>query len=141
MAVRLITVIGQCLPHVQHVFGYTFILSVRSNGLPGLPLTMTSEYEHSIASPVLTDGLQEHASRRHGRHTSDIERETRHLRELLQLERQRADDAEERIRETLLHLKTINEARIKAVQEASQATEELRYVRGGLHRNCLMIVL
>ena len=102
---------------------------------------MAPEYEHSIASPVLTDGSQEHASRRHGRHTSDIEREIRHLRDLLQLERQRADDAEERTRETLVHLKTINEARIKAVQEASQATEELRCVHGGSRRICLIIVL
>ncbi|KAF8732380.1 hypothetical protein AX14_004458 [Amanita brunnescens Koide BX004] len=89
---------------------------------------MTSEYEQSIASPVLTENSQDHASRRHGRHTSDIEREIRRLHELLQIERQRADDADARTRETLAHLKTVNEARIKAVQEASQATEELRCV-------------
>lgn len=92
---------------------------------------MTSEYEQSVTSPLITGSP---ASRKHGRHTSDVEHEIRHLRQLLQLERQRADEATAKTQESLAHLKTINEARIKAVQEASQASEELRYAYRRLGR-------
>ncbi len=95
---------------------------------------MTSEYEQSVTSPLITGSSPEPASRKHGRHTSDVEHEIRHLRQLSQLERQRADDAAAKTEETLAHLKTINEARIKAVQEASQATEELRCAYRRLRR-------
>ncbi|KAM6502177.1 hypothetical protein JOM56_002154 [Amanita muscaria] len=62
---------------------------------------------------------------RHRRH-STTEREVKHLRDLLLNERKRADEAEARTHETLSHLKVINEARIKALHEATQAMEELK---------------
>ncbi|KAK2467860.1 hypothetical protein APHAL10511_000155 [Amanita phalloides] len=93
--------------------------------LLSLACNVTSSYR-ILNSPQISTASQERTSRRHDRYASDAEREIRHLRELLQLERQRAEDAEARTRESLAHLKSVNEARIKALQEASQATEEVK---------------
>ncbi|PFH52078.1 hypothetical protein AMATHDRAFT_2557 [Amanita thiersii Skay4041] len=71
---------------------------------------------------------QSHTHVKHSRLSSEVEREFRHLRDLLRLEKQRGDEAEARTHEAIAHLKTINEARLKALHEAAKANEELKQV-------------
>jgi hypothetical protein len=114
----------------QHVFDGTTSPVVQSlvscirmmdSELPPLPAGSPGKSADSEIS-----NSPSRATRRHRRH-STIEREINHLRDLLQSERRRADEAETRTRETLAHLKTINDARLNALQEAAQATEKLKY--------------
>ena len=43
-------------------------------------------------------------------------------------EKRRADNAELKLSEAMAHLKTINDARLLAMQDAARAKEELRFV-------------
>ncbi|KAF8629127.1 hypothetical protein AX17_005713 [Amanita inopinata Kibby_2008] len=100
--------------------------------LPPLPIStarMTaSTFENGQPTrplPNVSENGSGHTTPRHSRHSREIEHEIRHLRDLLLLERQRADEAEARTREALNHLKTINDARVNALQDAGKANEEL----------------
>jgi hypothetical protein len=48
------------------------------------------------------------------------------LQAQLQDEKRRADDAERKLAQVTTHLKTVNEARLIAMQDAAQAKEDLR---------------
>jgi len=56
----------------------------------------------------------------------EISRTYKKLQYQLQDERRRADDAERKLVEVTAHLKTVNEARLIAMQDAAQAKEDLR---------------
>jgi predicted ribosome quality control (RQC) complex YloA/Tae2 family protein len=59
---------------------------------------------------------------------AEIKRTVRDLREKLDEEKRRAERAERKVEEVTAHLKAVNEARLVALREASQAKEELRCV-------------
>lgn len=49
------------------------------------------------------------------------------LQTQLLVEKRRADEAERRLSEVTAHLKTVNDARLRAMQDAAQAREDLRH--------------
>ncbi len=90
---------------------------VESNGI-----SMTDTESYSRRSKIRTRSRSSKESWIH----EEITRTYKKLQYQLQDERRRADEAERKLVEVTAHLKTVNEARLIAMQDAAQAKEDLR---------------
>jgi hypothetical protein len=98
------------------------------------PLSIHSISEHPKASftdtESYTSGSRNRDSTRSSSRSSgiygEITRTFKKLQTQLLDEKRRADDAERRLAEVTAHLKTVNDARLRAMQDAAQAREDLR---------------
>lgn len=98
------------------------------------PLSIHSISEHPKASLTdtesYTSGSRNRDSTRSSSRSSgiygEITRTFKKLQTQLLDEKRRADDAERRLAEVTAHLKTVNDARLRAMQDAAQAREDLR---------------
>lgn len=116
-------------------------MTSKSPELPALPQDPPSRQEsiHSAfdsPAPSLTDtesysrssrtGQSARSSSRSSGIYGEITRTFKKLQTQLLDEKRRADEAERRLAEVTAHLKAVNEARLRAMQDATQAREDLR---------------
>jgi len=88
----------------------------------GTSLTDTEPYARSSRT---RESLRSSSSRGSGIY-GEITRTFKKLQTQLLDEKRRADGAERRLAEVTAHLKAVNDARLKAMQDAAQAREDLR---------------
>jgi hypothetical protein len=88
-----------------------------SNASQSDPQERRSSWDHPTDSLELTSRHNEPRSRREILHT---------LADRYYAEKRRADDAERMLQELIIHLKTVNEARLQALHDAAKANEELK---------------
>jgi hypothetical protein len=91
----------------------------------GVSFTDTESYTRSSRN---RESIRSSSSRGSGIY-GEITRTFKKLQSQLLDEKRRADDAERRLAEVTAHLKAVNEARVKAMQDAAQAREDLRQGR------------
>ena len=91
----------------------------------GVSFTDTESYARSSRN---RESIRSSSSRGSGIY-GEITRTFKKLQSQLLDEKRRADDAERRLAEVTAHLKAVNEARVKAMQDAAQAREDLRQGR------------
>lgn len=109
----------------HHVPSACTTMAAGDRDLPFIPILS------NIASSSNSHSTRSGRSRRHP--SSNDDREAREISQLLlkfteqiQVEKRRADEAERKTREVTEHLRRVNDARLRALQEAQKANEELK---------------
>jgi len=100
--------------------------------LPFIPILSniaSSSNSHSTRSIDRTGRSRRHPSSNEDREAKEISQLLLKFTEQIQLEKRRADEAERKTREITEHLRSVNHARLLALQDAQRANEELKLGR------------
>jgi hypothetical protein len=113
----------------HHVPSACTTMASGDRDLPFIPILSNnppSSNSHSTRSFDRTGRSRRHPSSNDDREAKEISQLLLKFTEQIQLEKRRADEAERKTREITEHLRSVNHARLLALQDAQRANEELK---------------